>query len=254
MFDTLIAIVVLLAFVLPGFIVTQLAESRRATKGSGGDLEIALRSLWYSVALHLIALTTGWTSRIYNDVRSPGRWEHHVRALGLFVGTVVFAVPVVLGLALDRRLRTREQRGQLRGLDYVLGGRDARQAWDYVFEHLDGAFVVAQLKTPLGMLASSDDGEGIEAWTGTTIVGKYASKSRATRTPSSRYDVFFEEVWPADAEGKIIGNFQPPRGAWVDAENLAVMYIVDPPPPQVGPGRLRKLLCGLRGCARVTEQ
>jgi len=242
MFDTLIGVVVLLAFVLPGFIVTQLAESRRATKASGGDREIVLRSLWYSVALNLITLATGWTSRIYDDVHYGDRWEHNVLALGLFVGTVVFAVPVLLGLALGHRLRTRELRGALRGLDYAIGGRDARQAWDYVFEHLDGGFVVAQLKTPLGDLVSSPGGEGTATWTGSTIVGNYGRKSWATQTPSSRYDVFLEEVWPADPKGKILGEFQTPRGVWIDAENLAALYILEPSLSDADLGLLRRRL------------
>ncbi len=232
---------------LPGFIVTQLAESRRAAKRSGGDLEIVLRSLWYSVALHLIALATGWTSAIYGDVQYGNDWEHHVLAVVCFAGTVVFVVPVVLGLLLGHRLRTREQRGQLRSIDYALGGRDARQAWDYVFQHQDGGFVVAQIKTAPTDLAAPVV-EGGTPWSGNTIVGKYAKKSWATQTPSSRYDVFLEEVWPADTEGTILGEFSPPRGLWLDADNIAALYILDPALPDAKLGRLRQGLCKWLGC------
>ena len=243
MFDTLVGVVALLAFVLPGFIVTQLAESRRATRGAGGDLEIVLRSLWYSVALHLVALATGWTSRVYRDVESGNKWEHHVLALGLFLGVVVFVVPVLLGTILSRRLRAREQRGQLRGLDYALGGRDARQAWDFMFEHLDGGFVVAQLRAaPTGLAESAVGGQ---QWDGETIVGKYGKKSWATQTPSPRYDVFFENVWPADAAGRILGEFDPPRGLLLDAENVAALYYLEPSLPDrksSEPGSLKSRL------------
>jgi Family of unknown function (DUF6338) len=238
MFDTLIGVVVLLAFVLPGFIVTQLAESRRATNSSGGDLEIVLRSLWYSVALNLIAFATGWTSQIYNDVQHEGQWENHVLAVGLFVGTIVFAIPVLLGMVLSHRLRAREQRGQLRSLDYALGGRDARQAWDYVFEHLDGGFVVIQMKAPPSGLGSPSGSEGEAMWNGSTVLGKYGRKSWATQTPSSRYDVFLEEVWPADPKGKILGEFDPPRGLWISADNVAALYYLEPSLPDAGLGGL----------------
>jgi len=236
MFDTLIGVIVLLAFVLPGFIVTQLAESRRATGSSGGDLEIVLRSLWYSVALNVIVLATGWTSQIYNDVQHEGQWEKHVLAIGLFVGTVVFAVPVLLGMGLGRHLRAREQLGKLRGLDYALGGRDARQAWDYVFEHLDGGFVVVQLKTLPDGLGSSSASDDTPRWNGSTILGKYGEQSWATQTPGPRYDVFLEDVWPADPEGRIIGAFKPPRGLLIGADNVASLYPLEPSFPDTKPG------------------
>src|ERR1700689_965494 len=229
MFDTLIGVVVLLAFVLPGFIVTQIAESRRATSAAGGDLEIVLRSLWYSVALNLIAFATGWTSQIYNDVHHTGQWQHHVLALGLFAGTVIFAVPILLGMALSRRLRAREQQGSLRSLDYALGGRDPPQAWDYVFDDMDGGFVVAQLKTVPSTLRASGGGDPV--WNGSTILGKYGKKSWATQTPSSRYDVFLEKVWPADPEGQILGTFDPPRGLLISSDNVAALYPLEPSLP-----------------------
>jgi hypothetical protein len=241
MFDTLIGLVALLAFVLPGFIVTQLAESRRASKGSGGDLEIVLRSLWYSVALHLVALASGWTSLIYADIETGNKWEHHVLALGLYLGAVVFVVPVLLGMLLSYRLRSREQRGQLRGIDYALGGRDARRAWDFLFEHLDGGFVIVQLKVLPDNLQPTATASG--SWNGNTIVGKFGKLSWATQTPSPRYDVFFEEVWPADEAGRILGEFVPPRGLWLDADNVAALYCVEPSLlTRSGEGVLRRTL------------
>jgi hypothetical protein len=248
MFDTVIGVVALLTFVLPGFIVTQLAESRRATRGTGGDLEIVLRSLWYSAALHLIALASGWTSEIYKDIETGGDWEHHVLAIGVFLGVIVFIVPVFLGMALSRRLRAREQRGQLRGLDYALGGRDARQAWDFVFEHLDGGFVVVQLKSLSANFAASSFGSA--AWNGNTVVGKFGEQSWATQTPSARYDVFLEEVWPADEAGRILGQFEPARGLLLNSENVAALYYIEPSLTDAGPRRLRRLAGKL---PRLTE-
>jgi hypothetical protein len=237
-FDTLIGALVLLAFVLPGFIVTQLAESRRATRGSGGDLEIVLRSLWYSLVLNLIVFATGWTTQIYKDVESGNAWEKHTLAVGVFAATVVFVVPVMLGTILSHRLRSREQRGQLRSFDYALGGRDARQAWDYMFEHLDGGYVVLQLQTLPGTSSAAVGDQ--HRWDGTTIVGKYGKKSWATQTPSPRYDVFLEEVWPADVSGQILGTFQPSRGLWINADNVAALYYLEPSLPDPEPGWLSK--------------
>lgn len=239
MFTTLVGFLVLLAFVLPGFIVTELGERRRATRRRGGDLDIVLRALWYSAAIHLVAFASGWTRAVYDDVRRSVDWEHHVTAVAVYALVVVFIVPTVLGLLLGRRLRTREQTGQLRAIDYALGGRDSRLAWDYLFGHFDAGFVVVQLKeVPEGIvIAPRDAVAGTEAgdtssgserqeWTYSTVVGKVGRESWATQTPSDRYDLYLEQVWPADPSGAILGDFSPARGLWVDASNIAAMYVI----------------------------
>jgi hypothetical protein len=71
-------------------------------------------------------------------------------------------------------------------------------------------------------------------------VGKYGKKSWATQTPSPRYDVFLEEVWPADVSGQILGTFQPSRGLWINADNVAALYYLEPSLPDPEPGWLSK--------------
>jgi hypothetical protein len=49
--DTLLSLVLTIAFVLPGFVVADLAESRRATRAARSDLELVLRGLAYALIL-----------------------------------------------------------------------------------------------------------------------------------------------------------------------------------------------------------
>jgi hypothetical protein len=109
-----------------------------------------------------------------------------------------------------------------------------------MFEHLDRGFVVAQLKSPPSSLPTSSF--GADQWNGSTIVGKYGKKSWATQTPGARYDVFLEHVWPADPTGRILGNFDPPRGLWLDAGNVAALYYLEPSLPDARPDGLRRLM------------
>jgi Family of unknown function (DUF6338) len=214
--------------VLPGFIVTELAESRRATKRRGGDFETILRSLWYSAVLHVIAAGSGWTAAIYRDIDRPGEWERHLTAVALYAAVVVVIAPTALGLVLGAYLRHREQQGSLTWFDYALGGRDARQAWDFLFGHLDAGFVILHLKSvPDHVNAGNGDGANAFApWR--TVYGKFGTRSWATQTPSDRYDLYLEQVWPADATGRILGEFNPPRGMLVSADEIAALYVVDP--------------------------
>jgi hypothetical protein len=117
-----------------------------------------------------------------------------------------------------------------------------------MFEHLDWGFVVAQLRAaPAGLAESAPGGQN---WDGETIVGKYGKKSWATQTPSPRYDVFFENVWPADAAGRILGEFDPPRGLLLDAENVAALYYLEPSLPDREPSETRSWTSRL---SRLTE-
>ena len=251
MLSSVVAVVALLALVLPGFIVTELAQSRRASSGPRGALDTILRSLWYSVAIHLIVALAGWTESLYRKLDAPNEWLNHVGAISLYGFVVVVLVPTLLGLSLGRRLRRREQRGQLRWFDYALGGRDARQAWDWVFQHLDGDFVLVYLKSvadpPEG--ATDADAGSMDAhapWR--TLVGKVGRHSYASQTGAAERDLYLEEVWPADATGRALGDFRPRRGLWVPASEVAALYVIEPDFDAKTPGAVRKVLCRVLSC------
>lgn len=69
MIPTLAALIALLLFVLPGFVLVQLQEDQRARRPSSGDLETVLRALFYAVVIQALLALTGWTGRIYDDAR-----------------------------------------------------------------------------------------------------------------------------------------------------------------------------------------
>ncbi len=157
---TLVAVLSLLVLVLPGFIVAELAGSRRASRGGRTDLELVLRALWYSLVLHLVVAATGWTLAVYHDLDTAHEWEGHVTAIAVYGLVVVVVAPTLLELFLGRYLRRREQAGRLQAIDYALGSSDSRHAWDYVFQHLDAGYVVVHLKTLAGDRAPQIDGLG----------------------------------------------------------------------------------------------
>jgi chromate transport protein ChrA len=111
MIPTLTALVALLLFVLPGFVLVQLQEAQRARRPSSGDMETVLRALFYAVVIQALLALSGWTGRIYDDVRHTGAWTHHTAALALYLLADAVAIPTVAGLLLGRLIKKAERGG-----------------------------------------------------------------------------------------------------------------------------------------------
>lgn len=143
MFTTLVAVISILALVLPGFVVADLQRRKRASVAADSDWELVLRALSYSLILHLVV--SPWTRDLVLKIED-GDWDGHLGALVLYGGVVLVTVPVLIGLALNELLLSAERSGQnLRWWHYALGGRDARQSWDFIFQRMEaGRWIVVK--------------------------------------------------------------------------------------------------------------
>ena len=225
MFDTLVGIIVGLLLVLPGFIIADLAEARRAQRLARSDWELVLRALIYAVLLQSVVLLTGWTSDLINRIGLTGHhprismsWEHHERAIALYVIVVILVAPTIIGMLLGWTMRRAEARGSLKWFHYALGGRDARDAWDYIFLRYGSGFVLIHLKPGVDERSPF-------------LVGKFGPTSWAAQTPANSRDVYFEEVWPSAADGTITEEFRSRRGVWLDASQIDSLFFIEPPAP-----------------------
>jgi uncharacterized protein DUF6338 len=237
-FDTVAGIILGVSLVLPGFIIADLAEARRAQRLARSDWELVLRALIYALVLQSLVLLTGWTTWLIDTAgllkhAKPGvrpLWESHVDAIALYVVVVILLAPTIIGLLLGWVLRRAESRGSLTWIHYALGGRDARDAWDYIFLRYGAGFVLIHRKP------GADDGSRF-------LVGKFGRTSWAAQTPAASRDVYFEEVWPASAEGQINDEFAVRRGVWLDSEQIDALFFMEPPdaPPPFRE-RVRELL------------
>jgi hypothetical protein len=225
-FDTVAAIIFGVSLVLPGFIIVDLAEARRAQKSGRSDWELVLRALIYALVLQAVVLLTGWTTSLIDTAgllkhAKAGQapiWESHVDAIALYALVVILIAPTLIGLTLGWILRRAESRGSLTWLHYALGGRDARDAWDYIFLRYGAGFVLIHLKP--GVDQRHD-----------FLVGKFGLASWAAQTPASSRDIYFEEVWPANPAGQISEEFAVRRGVWLDSSSIDAMFFMDPPGP-----------------------
>lgn len=178
MLSTAVSILATLALLMPGFIIAELGTARGA-RSSRSDLELALRSLAYTLILHLTFCW--WTVRLVERVGKPDEWADHVGALALYAAVVLLAVPVVVGMLTNRYLARAEQRdGQPPLLAAALGAGEARDAFDYAFQRLykGGAYVVVEL---VGHTSENPR----------LIGGIYGERSAIGQTPAP-HDIYLE--------------------------------------------------------------
>jgi hypothetical protein len=212
--DTLLSLGIAIAFVLPGFVIADLAESRRATRAARSDLELILRGLTYALILQGAVAATGWTSDIVNDVDTADAWKAHIGELAGFALVVGVVIPTSLGLGLSWWLRNAEQSGQLRAWHYALGARDHREAWDFVFGRREGTYLLFTVSDAVGQRY---------------FLAKYGKNSWASQAPTRPPEIYVEEVWPADADGVVDEQVLarvPKRGMWINADKIERLEVL----------------------------
>jgi hypothetical protein len=212
-FDTAAQIGFAIALILPGFLVVQLSERRRASTPAGGDLELVLRGLVYALIIQSIGALTGWLPELVEDLNADT--TEHLDAAAVYGLAACVIAPTALGLGLGRLLREAESEGSLRWWHYALGGRDTRRAWDYTFSRCaDGAWVRVHLK---------DFSEGPAA-----VLGKYGRGSWASQAPAEP-DLYLQEAWPTDPDGRVPENLiaaGSPGGVWIDGQQIARIEVL----------------------------
>jgi hypothetical protein len=210
-FSTVVAVVSVLVLVLPGFVIVDLQRRKRASVAAESDWELVLRALSYSLILHLAV--GPWTRLLVLKI-DDGDWDHHLNALVAYGIVVLFVAPVAIGLILNAWLVHAERSGSLRWWHYALGGRDARQAWDYIFQRLEteGRWLVVKLAA------------------GASIAGKFGTGSWVSQSPApSGHDLWLEEIWTVDTSGRPGAMVEPRQGMWIAREDIDALFVVDPP-------------------------
>jgi hypothetical protein len=215
MFNSVVAVISIVAFVLPGFVVTQIASSKRSPRIGPSDWELVLRALFFSVLIHVAFAP--WTRLLVHRLEGDATaWEEHLGAVMLYGTVVLLASPLLLGYLLNRILRRLEKRSLGRGDDLsgwsrALGARDPQHAWDFLFERTSsqGAFLLVRMTG------------------GVVLAGKYSEGSYVSQTvPDKHGDLYLEELWTVSTEGELDQRIEPTRGTWLAADAIEAVQVL----------------------------
>ena len=225
MFSTLVSVAATGVFLLPGFVVADLAQRERAGSRSLGDQRALLRALFFSALIHLVF--SWWTWSLAQDLDDAG-WHEHYGAVALYVLVVVVITPVLAGLGLSALLlRAERDDGDLKWWHYAIGARDARDAWDFAFQRYrdSGVWVLVHFRQ-----ANGDGGGGPRV-----IIGRYRPGAAFGQSPSPEHDLFLRDLWTADENGVAVAPLEPPRSLWVASTQIAELYLLETGDDVAGP-------------------
>lgn len=213
--ETLISLVIAVVAVLPGFVTVELTQRQRAVRGGGDAQSMVLRALFYALLIHLV--WSWWTWHLVQHLAGAD-WQRQLGETVAWASIVLVVSPIVVGLPLNRLLRNAESKGKLSWWHYALGGRDARDAWDLVFQRatIRGAWVLVHLK------GDTPDAPRI-------VLGKYGKGSAAGQSPAE-HDLYLQDMWSVDELGQPVAELSPRRGMWVSREGIAELYFFDGDP------------------------
>ena len=223
MLQTAVSILAAIALLMPGFIIAELSVARSA-RSSRSDLELALRALAYTLIVHLVF--GFWTAHLIRTIGSPNDWVDHVVAISAYVAIVLLAVPIGVGIALNRYLASVEAKDGPPNLFAAgLGGGEARDAFDYAYQRWrrNGVYVIVEL------VGHSPENPRL-------VGGIYGERSAIGQTPSP-HDIYLESLCTVSEDENGVRNLasriDPERGVYIAAPQIARVNLV----PE-GPGTL----------------
>lgn len=211
MLTTAFSVLAALALLVPGFIIVELSLARSA-RWSRGDLGLALRAIAYALAVHLVFGL--WTADLAEKLTKPQELADHLGAVTLYAGVVLLATPIMVGVALNALLGRAELGDGPPGLAWAaLGAGEARDAFDYAFQHRrqDGAWVIVEMA-------------GHTAAEPRLVGGIYGRGSAIGQTPSP-HDVYLQALCTVveDQNGvrSLDKKLDPERGVYLSASEIA---------------------------------
>ncbi len=191
------AILILIAFIMPGFIAGRVLSSAHGTSEAGeGRLvlgAITLSCLNYAVLSWLLVLA--WTRKWYEDPLT----------LALLAFFILLVAPILIALALIWVIDT--EWGKRVRVAFGLA-HPVSKAWDSFFRRGIPCWIVATLKG------------------GRVIAGLYAGNSFASSFPAAE-DLYLEKICRLSAQGEIEGIADFSRGGIIKMENVETLELFD---------------------------
>ena len=220
MLSTALSFLAAVALLIPGFIITEVSRDK-SSRSPQHDLELALRSLAYTLFVQLIF--GAWTAHLVKTLGPSTEWADHLGAISAYLAVVVLGAPIAFGLALSAYLNRVELRdGPPSTFANALGAGRARDAFDYAYQRWrkEGVYVIVEL---LGHTTSAPR----------LVGGIYGKRSAVGQTPEP-HDIYLEALCTVaeDADGirSLVARVEPDQGVYIPAQQIARVDLVPAEP------------------------
>jgi len=204
--STIEALFIIALVLSPGYLFTQVARRLIAHIPETTDLRFLLTVVTTGTVIQAFAFPL-WTIRILEYYFDQELAQHLVQVFSWMV-IVCLLLPIALGIVVGRLTLLPWVDKQLDkiGLGYI---DRMPSAWDYVVRDPKGNWVRVYLR----------DGQGV-------IAGKFSVHSVASLDPK-RADLYLEEAWLLDDDGKFDQPVPGSRGVWIAHDVMAYVDFLD---------------------------
>lgn len=203
------ALLILVAFVLPGFVAVLLKERIYEVRGEESSLDRLLTTVYYSLVVYTLpAAVVGLLSAFgvvdREDLETFFAGQSPLWLVGLVAFAVLIALPAAAAYGAWMWVRSERR---LSTLDRLRIKRVHRvsTSWDFAFDSEQDGLLVVTLK----------DGDRVAGYYGRRSHSGYGSKTR---------DLFLEERWEFDDEGhQLLGASPGNVGLYIPAEQIVAV-------------------------------
>lgn len=224
------AILVLVVFVLPGFVALRYAEQTYRTRADDTQLDRLLSALYFS-ALSYVVVAAGALLLFHIKTRDVHElWRGH-KPFGVYVALAATAIAVPLAIAeIARRWSGARIRVWVLREMRISPAHKTPSGWEHFFLRGRWAYVRATLKD------------------GRVVAGFYGPDSFAGYTAETP-DLYLEERLQLDHDDWFDGKAAGTLGVYVRADDIVSVEFYDAGGPQPKLSRWRRLVARIRGDA-----
>jgi Family of unknown function (DUF6338) len=203
------ALLVLVVFILPGFVAVLLKERIYEVRGEESTFDRLLTTVYYSLLVYvpvvvIIGVLSAFSALRQDDVVDLANGRSAVWLTALLALAVLLVLPALSALAASAWVRSDQRLGWQTRLGIKPVHRVAT-SWDFAFDPEQDLLLVVTLRS------------------GDRIAGYYGRRSHSGYGTKTR-DLFLEERWDLNDAGTVLEGAAPRSvGVWVGADDIVAV-------------------------------